>query len=269
MSQDPNGHSQDEQPATNTDPEATPPNDVPANSEPEPEQSGAPADQNLSNDGYATQEGYDENAADTKDLTVPEGGERFNVSQIPPFKFAGLLEEYDLQGLGSKENLESIPDDLTTDDDSFEETLALVGFMRDIVVPNINRPRHAYWGRVPGWMLTDGSLLTMANEAEQKGFADRAEALRDAHEEAERFVQSLDMEERERGVLPRQLPHNVTVATELFDVSNMSTRDTMYLLGGITGQDPDEMLEEGLSAMEKTRMGEGDNAKFRRQQADN
>jgi len=99
------------------------------------------------NETFASQEEYDERTAETSDVVVPDGEQRFRVRQMPPLKFAAIVEEYGIGDLAG--DLQQVPEDATMDDDDLDEALAMVNFYRDVVIPNILRPRNAHWSAPP------------------------------------------------------------------------------------------------------------------------
>jgi len=61
-------------------------------------------------------------------------------------KFATLAEEHDISEY--TENLEKVDDDAGVQD-NLDEALATVAFYKEIIVPNIDRPKNAHWDNPP------------------------------------------------------------------------------------------------------------------------
>lgn len=95
---------------------------------------------------WATQESYDEATAETAVCRLPDGGQDILHKVIPPMQYATLAEEHD--ALSVAQDIDNVSPEATVGDDT-EESLAIVGFYQDIIVPNIIRPQNAHWNDPP------------------------------------------------------------------------------------------------------------------------
>lgn len=153
---------------------------------------------------WASQQGYQEQTAETEDVVLPDGQMKMRVAIMQPAKFASLIEEYGItemaKDLGDvpdqadisetgEVNLDDIdPEDLEELDDKFRVIL----FFRDVIMPQVVKPERVHWANPdhigdPAW----------------------------------------------------------------FDLSDLTDRDRTFLIGKVTGQDPDQLLEAAEDRVSK------------------
>jgi len=152
---------------------------------------------------WASQEAYQEQTAETKDVVLPDGQMKMRVAVMQPTKFASLIDEYgitdmaqNMQDLDPDADLSETGDvdldqvdqeDLEELDDQFRVIL----FFRDVIMPQVVKPERVHWADPdhigdPGW----------------------------------------------------------------FDLSDLTDADRTFLIGAVTGQDPETLLDEAQDRVE-------------------
>lgn len=99
--------------------------------------------------GWANQQDYKEETAETEDVVVPDGQMKFRVAKEAPTRFAAIMEQHGLDELA--EDLDQIPEeaDLSQnvedlDEAGADEAIKTIRFMRDALVPNVVKPE-SHW----------------------------------------------------------------------------------------------------------------------------
>lgn len=99
---------------------------------------------------WASQESYREETAETEDVVVPDGGQKFRIAKEEPTRFAAIMESHGLDELA--ENLDDLPDEADlqqeieedADVEGAEQAVQVIRFMRDALVPNVIKPK-SHW----------------------------------------------------------------------------------------------------------------------------
>lgn len=152
---------------------------------------------------WASQEGYQEQTAETETVVLPDGQMKMKVAIMQPTKFASLIDEYgitdmadDLGGVDSQADMD--PGEVDLDDvepedlEELDEKFRVILFFRDVIMPQVVRPEQVHWANPehigdPGW----------------------------------------------------------------FDLADLTDRDRTFLIGAVTGQDPDQLLDNAQDRVEQ------------------
>lgn len=155
---------------------------------------------------WASQQGYQEQTAETEVVVLPDGQMKMKIAIMQPAKFASLIDEYqitdmaddlgqvpeeaDISDTGDVDLDEVDPEDLDDLDDKFR----IILFFRDVIMPQVMKPEQVHWANPdrigdPNW----------------------------------------------------------------FDLADLTDRDRTFLIGAVTGQDPDQLMEQAQDRIERFR----------------
>jgi hypothetical protein len=160
---------------------------------------------------WASQEAYQEQTAETKDVVLPDGQMKVRVAVMQPTKFASLIDEYgitdlakdmgdldpdaDLADAGDVDLADAGDVDLDEVDqedlDELDDRFRVILFFRDVIMPQVVKPERVHWADPdhignPGW----------------------------------------------------------------FDLADLTDQDRTFLIGAVTGQDPETLLDEAQDRAE-------------------
>jgi len=153
---------------------------------------------------WASQQGYQEQTAETDVVVLPDGQMKMKIAIMQPAKFASLIDEYgitdmadelgdvdtqaDISDTGDVDLDEVEPEDLEELDEKFRVIL----FFRDVIMPQVVKPEKVHW-------------------ANPDHIGDSA----------------------------------------WFDLADLTDRDRTFLIGAVTGQDPDQLLENAQDRVDQ------------------